>query len=582
MVQAGGAGYTCSYPALSVFDDLNLTRPFHLHGEPVVSQPSCASKFLKYTMRDVWGFDGFVESDCGAVQEVFATHHFASSGAAAAAASLNLGHTDIDCGNQYNLSMQTALDSNLTTIQNIEASLARRFATLMRLGLLDPEEGQPLAKIPPSALGGGERGAELNLEAARQSVVLLKRGSLPWGTASGTIAVIGPLANSTGYLLGTYRGPICPGTQNGGGSHCQANLHNDPECHCVPTVLSALQGMGATVTYAPGVNTTDLTAKSLNDSGLIAEAVAVAKQADRVVLVLGNSLMVENEAADRIRDRFGIQNENGPGPWNHTGPDDDNGYDPDSGSSGPRHLLTGTSLPGSQEALASAILALKKPTAMALVSGEGVAIDSLLSSADAILFHAYPGGTGGTAIAESVLGRHNRFGRLTMSWMPKSFETAVRFGDFGFAATGRTYRYYSGKPLFAFGHGLSFSDHALAVTPPQSLQCDGSPLIYGVKVQTTAGPKDGDVVILAFLVPQKVIGLTEGTPLPRRQLVAARRVRKRSDGTAEVMLELDPQAMQLTNLDGTRAARDGAYEVVFASGAEGEELTSQLALSGCV
>ena len=90
------------------------------------------------------------------------------------------------------------------------------------------------------------------------------------------------------------------------------------------------------------------------------------------------------------------------------------------------------------------------------------------------------------------------------------------------------------------------------------------------------------MVILAFLVPQKVVGLTEGTPLPRRQLVAARRVRKRSDGTAEVMLELDPQAMQLTNLDGTRAARNGAYDVVFGGGVEGEEVTSQLALSGCV
>eukprot|EP01047_Picozoa_sp_COSAG01_P015861 COSAG01_NODE_799_length_13501_cov_15.980749_19_plen_182_part_00 len=64
MVRAGGAGYMCSYPALSVFADLNRSIPYKLHGEPVIAQPSCASKFLKWKMRDVWGFDGFVESDC--------------------------------------------------------------------------------------------------------------------------------------------------------------------------------------------------------------------------------------------------------------------------------------------------------------------------------------------------------------------------------------------------------------------------------------------------------------------------------------------------------------------------------------
>ena len=61
MVQAGGAGYMCSYSAISVFSDLNRTTPFVLHGEPVVAQPSCTSRYLKWVMRDVWGFEGFVE-----------------------------------------------------------------------------------------------------------------------------------------------------------------------------------------------------------------------------------------------------------------------------------------------------------------------------------------------------------------------------------------------------------------------------------------------------------------------------------------------------------------------------------------
>jgi beta-glucosidase-like glycosyl hydrolase len=183
MVKAGGAGYMCSYPAISVFADLNRTRPYVYRGEAVVAQPSCASKFLKGKMRDEWGFDGFVESDCGAVQEVQETHHFVKTPAEAAAAALKWGHTDIDCGNYYNLSLQVrfepngpvgvcglccggptgggwfvpqaALDANLTSIEDVEVSLGRRFAALLKLGLLDPEEDQPYARIPADALGWG-------------------------------------------------------------------------------------------------------------------------------------------------------------------------------------------------------------------------------------------------------------------------------------------------------------------------------------------------------------------------------------------------------------------------------------------
>ena len=91
MVEAGGAGYMCSYPALSAFSDINLTQPFQLFGEPVLSQPSCGSKFLKWVMRDVWGFRGFVESDCGAVQQTRTTHHFTDTEPEAVAAALNFG-----------------------------------------------------------------------------------------------------------------------------------------------------------------------------------------------------------------------------------------------------------------------------------------------------------------------------------------------------------------------------------------------------------------------------------------------------------------------------------------------------------
>ena len=178
-----------------------------------------------------------------------------------------------------------------------------------------------------SGSGGARTGAELNIEAARQSVVMLKRGSLPWPTAKDSasrsadfrvhsrgfsggdagsggvsrLAVVGPLANSTGYLLGTYRGSICATVWNATAKQWQQNQcnsanWNDPGCHCVPTVLSSLQKLRAEVTYGgTGVDETNLcNASSGRDPGLTAAAVAAARAADRIVLVLGNSNCVEN------------------------------------------------------------------------------------------------------------------------------------------------------------------------------------------------------------------------------------------------------------------------------------------------
>ena len=248
-----------------------------------------------------------------------------------------------------------------------------------------------------------------------------------------------------------------------------------------------------------------------------------------------------------------------------------NPYMPDSGTSSPsRYLPTGTSIPGSHEILAQQVLALKKPTATVIFSGEGVAIDQLVAPADALLVQAFPGGSGGRAVAESILGQHNRFGRLSSSWMSKRFEDEQYFSDFAFAAQGRTYKYGNrGGALFEFGDGLSFSDHALTVVPvaavhaptaADSAEAIGCSLSYAIKVTTLSGARGGDVVVLAFLVPKTIaIGqLQPGTPLPARQLAAARRLRKDDQtGSVSAVLTLDAEAVKLTSIDGSRALRAG-------------------------
>ena len=229
-------------------------------------------------------------------------------------------------------------------------------------------------------MGWGAAGTALNLDAARQSVVMLQRGSLPWSVASGHTAVIGPLANSSSYLLGTYRGSICNAKQP-----CDAHKCEDVGCGCVLSVLSTHEAAGESCVFHQGIaDPPDLVAAHPGDAAAIKAAAALASSADRVVLVLGNAITVANEGLDRT----------------------------------PPRLPTGTSLPGSQGALALAVLATGVPTTLMLVSGESLAIDALLSAdlphpPAAILYHAYPGGTGGTALVESLLGHHNRFGRLS-------------------------------------------------------------------------------------------------------------------------------------------------------------------------
>jgi beta-glucosidase len=174
---------------------------------------ACASQeLLQDILRQEWGFDGYVVSDCWAIMDIYNTHKLVETPAEAAALALATG-TDLNCGVTYD-SLVVAVEQGLVTEEQIDLSLRRLFRARFRLGMFDPPHRVPWADTPFSVIEAPSHG-ELAVETARKSIVLLKNDDLlPLSKDLGTIAVIGPNANEVDVLLGNYNGipsnPITP------------------------------------------------------------------------------------------------------------------------------------------------------------------------------------------------------------------------------------------------------------------------------------------------------------------------------------------------------------------------------------
>ncbi len=168
--------------------------------------PACANTdLLARRLRGDWGFQGYVVSDCGAISDIFLGHHYKPNAAEASATAVKAG-TDLTCGNEYR-ALVAAVQQGLITEAEISRSLERLFVARFKLGMFDPPEGVPFSSIPYS-VNDSEEHRKLALQAARESIVLLKNDKqvLPLGAAVRKIAVIGPSADDDEALLGNYNG----------------------------------------------------------------------------------------------------------------------------------------------------------------------------------------------------------------------------------------------------------------------------------------------------------------------------------------------------------------------------------------
>jgi beta-glucosidase len=177
-------------------------------------EPACANRFLlRDQLRGAWRFNGFVVSDCGAVMDIWSGHEYSKTKEEAAAVSLKMG-MDNECidftqkiaDNSDYVKYLNAVKQGLLSEKDIDVALRRLFHARFLLGMFDPPELVPYAQIPYSE-NDSEAHRKLALTTARESMVLLKNdGILPLVKAPKTIAVVGPLADSTRVLEGNYNG----------------------------------------------------------------------------------------------------------------------------------------------------------------------------------------------------------------------------------------------------------------------------------------------------------------------------------------------------------------------------------------
>lgn len=461
----------------------------------VNGEPCCGSKTLLVdTVRGKWGFEGHIVSDCWAIRDFHEGHMVTQTPAHSAALAMEMG-CDLNCGNTY-LYLMRAYEQGLVTEEQITRAAERLFTTRYLLGIMG--EGSEFDDIPLEAVECDEH-LRLAQEAAKKSCVLLKNdGLLPLDVNNvGTIGVIGPNANSRISLIGNYHGTASRYTT------------------VLEGIQDAMAGKGR-VLYSEGCHLfKDKTEPLAWDDDRLAEAVAVAKRSNVVVLVLGLDETLEGEEGD-------------------TG---------NAAASGDKLDLL---LPAPQRKLLRRVLDIGKPTVVLLMAGSAIDLSEAQEKANAILLTWYPGAGGGKAVADLLFGKASPSGKLPVTFYRN--EALAEMPDFtDYSMKNRTYRYYTGKPLYPFGYGLTYGD--VAVT---CLSADRECAYVTVE---NRGRATEEVVQLYIQ--------DEGSPdAPKNPILCGfLRVALETGESRQLCISIDPLAFTVVNEAGQRIPGSGKWKL---------------------
>jgi beta-glucosidase len=468
-------------------------------------EPCCGSQtLLVEILRNEWKFEGFVVSDCWAIKDFHESHHVTETPEQSAALAVRMG-CDLNCGCTYE-HLPSAVKQGLLREQELDASLERLFAARIELGMFDPEDRVPYARIPYE-VNDSDCHAELALVATRESMVLLKNHAalLPLSRDLRSIAVIGPNADDPSVLVGNY--------------------HGTPSRSVTPLAgIRRAVSPDTKVWYAEGCKRTGKKAAGLGRDAILSEARSMAERAEVVVLCLGLSADIEGEQGDAIG----------------------------SEASGDKTTLA---LPGLQQRLLEEMVALQRPTVLILIAGSALAVSWADEHVGAILQAFYPGQAAGTALADVLFGGYSPAGRLPVTF-PRSLEDLPEFADY--AMKGRTYRYAESEPLYPFGYGLSYTRFEYS-----DIELSKASLKAGQSVQvsatvTNAGSRTSDEVVQLY-----VKDLEASCAVPHHELRGFERITLAPGESRSVTFELDARALSHIDEQGRRVLEPGRFRITL-------------------
>jgi beta-glucosidase len=480
--------------------------------------PACANSFLLDTiLRKKWGFTGYVVSDCGAIGDIFRTHKYASSQSEASALAVKAG-CDLVCGSEYN-QLEKAVASGFINIKEIDLAVKRLQLALFKLGMYDNDSLVAYQRIPFAENNSADN-MVLAKTAALKSMVLLqnKNKILPLSKSVKSFAIIGPYANDNGVLNGNYNGtPSSP-----------VNFING---------IKAKLGSSTTVINSNFIYKPDklyLNQKNATDS--VRLTVESVKNADVIIFCGGISARLEGEESKLDIKGF---------------------YKGD---------RTDINLPEVQLEALKALKATCKPVILVLTNGSALALNWENENLDAIIESWYPGQQGGNALADILFGDYNPSGKLPITFY-KSVNDLPEFEDY--AMKGRTYKYFTGLPLYPFGYGLSYStfDYTNIKLSSLSIKPDGQmSLTIDVQNKSTI---DGTETIQLYAKGKS------SSFVPQKVLVGFEKIALKAGETKKVQLKFLAIALrQFSSSDNDYVVNVGDYILNVGSSSSDVKLTA--------
>jgi beta-glucosidase len=468
--------------------------------------PGCANHHTETDiLKSEWGFDGFVESDYTAVDELL-RHGVAADGCDAARAALNAGTDQEMVSTHYRDCGQQLLNSGAISMTRINDAVRRILRIKFRAGLfdhpyVDPSKANDVQLLPASR-------ATARKDAARSMVLLKNNNSeLPLGKGK-SVAVIGPLGNDQHDMLGPWWG-----------------VGRDEDA---VSVYDGIKAQDPNTTFTAGCQMNDQELfDPANECPTIdtAAVTAAAQNADQVVLALGETRLQSGEAEVR----------------------------------------SNLKLPGKQQDIIDAVAATGKPFTVVLFNGRPLDLTDVAAKSDAILEAWFPGVEAGNAVADVLFGDVNPGGKLPVSF-PRSVgqvpiyynhEPTGRPCDTTFRWNSRYRDILSCDPLYKFGFGLSYSTFNVSNLHLSShtLSAKGGSITVTADVTNTSGPDGDDVAQLYIHDP--VASISQ----PVRRLRGFERVTVPAGQTTTVTWHLDRNDVGFYDNSGHFVVEPGTIEV---------------------